>query len=219
MLTDLALSALTDVILACELFLLAGLSFRADVMPKSPAWYWAFTLVLMGMASMLGAIDHGFFQPIAHPGHRGLVIATRITIVLASFGMLLATTGHFMAGQWRRIVIGLGALGFAATAWVVSVSDNFFAVIGYYSAVLLLLLVLSLRGLRDGTGSFAMGIGIILIIAASLMPPLGSQGFLGLGLYGAYHVVLMPAVIALYLGGRRFRRQPAAPDSPAPQPA
>ena len=68
MLSELAFSALTDVILACELFFLAGLSFRPGLQPFSPAWIWALTLALIGLASMLGAIDHGFFEAIGHEG-------------------------------------------------------------------------------------------------------------------------------------------------------
>ena len=55
--TDLALSALTDVILACELYFLAGLAFRIDVERGSPAFIWAVYLTLTGTATMLGAVD------------------------------------------------------------------------------------------------------------------------------------------------------------------
>ena len=102
MLTDLAITALTDVILACETFLLAGLSFRPDISVRSPAWYWAVTLLLTGTATMLGAIDHGFFEAAGHPGHAAMAIATRATIALASFAMLMATAAQFLPPGWQR---------------------------------------------------------------------------------------------------------------------
>lgn len=204
--TDLAMSALTDVILACELFFLAGLSFRADVAPRSPAWYWALALLLIGAASMLGAIDHGFFEPVDHPWHRGMIVATRVTIIAGSVVILLATAGQFLPGSWRRGVLAVGGLCALAALAVVLTSDDFLAVIGLYLLAFLLLLVLDLDGLRRGTGSVALAVGIVLTIGASLMVPLGSDGLPGVGLWGTYHLILMPAALALYLGGRSLRR-------------
>ncbi len=204
--TDLALSALTDTILACEIFFLAGLSFRAGLAARSAAGVWAVTLFLMGTATLLGAIDHGYFESIGHPAHAGLVIATRVTVALASLVMLMSTAKQFLPGPWGLAVTGIGVLGFAATAWVVAVLDNFLVVIANYSVVLIFALILHLLGLRSGRGSLAMCAGIVLTIAASLLVPLGIEGPSWLGLYGTYHVALMPAVFFLYLGGRHLDR-------------
>ena len=209
MLNDIAMTALTDVILACETFLLAGLLFRPDVAPRSPAWYWAVTLLLTGVASMLGAIDHGFFEAIGHPGHKAMAVATRATIVLASFAMLTAAAAQFLTGRWRTGVLALGVAGLAATLWTVATSDNFLAVVGYYAGVMVLLLGFSLFGLRGGKGSVAMCLGVLGTLGASALIPMGSSGFFGLGLYGTYHVLLMPAVLLMFLGGLRLRRTAA----------
>jgi ABC-type uncharacterized transport system permease subunit len=205
MLSDLAMSSLTDVMLSCELFFLSGLSFRGEVVPKSPAWYWAFALLLIGFASMLGAIDHGFFEPVGHPWHRAMIVFTRVTIIAGSMVILLATAAQFLPPMGRRVVLGLGGLCAVAVLAVVLTSDDFLSVIVLYLLAFLLLLGLSLAGLRRGTGSIAMVVGILLTIGASLMVPLGSDGVPGLGLWGTYHVILMVASFALYLGGRHLR--------------
>lgn len=207
--TELALSALTDVILACGLCFLAGLSMRPDVEPFSPAGLWALTLLLIGTGSMLGAIDHGFYQPIGHPAHQWLTFATRATAALATFTMLLSTAGQFLSSSWLRLCAAIGLAILAVELVLLCLSDDFLVVIAVYSLVLLLTLVLHLLHLRSGKGSPAIVLGMVIVLGGSLMVPLGSQGLPGLGLYATYHIVLMPAAVALYLGGRRLARTAA----------
>ncbi len=204
--TDLALSALTDVILACEMFFIAGLSFRPDVQRGSAAWLWAVSLLLVGLSTMFGAIDHGFFEGVSEAGHDVMVRATRVTVAIATFTMLMANALQFFGPTGRKIAAGIGGIGLVVVVAGVTLSDNFLFIIGSYSLVLLLMLGLHLKGLRNGTGSLALCLGIVLMIGASLLPVMGSQGIPALGLYGTYHVLLMPAVIGLYLGGRVMRR-------------
>lgn len=52
-----------------------------------------------------------------------------------------------------------------------------------------------------------MCVGIGLAIAASLLIPFDSKGVAGLGLYATFHVVLIPAVLFQYLGGRVLTRR------------
>lgn len=211
MLSELALSALTDGILACELFFLAGLSFRPGVQALSPAWLWAATLGLIGLASLLGTIDHGFYEAIGHPGHRSMVIATRLVIVAGSLGMIVTAAAQYLSGAARAIVAAAGALGALYPVSMILTSDDFLSVILYYSAgLLLLLLALSIANLRQNAGTRAMILGILITLGISGMIPAQSGGFWGLGLYGSYHVLLMPTVILLYLGGRPFRQRRGA---------
>lgn len=203
-LSPLALSALTDVILAAEVFFLAGLSCRTGIAWRSPAGWWAATMFLMGLAPALGAIDHGFFEMIDHPAHYELTVATRATAALASFTMLAATCGQFLTGRRRVALMGLGLAGLVATVGAIVFSDNFFSLVGYYSLILLVTLGFHLAGLRDGRGSIAMCAGIVGVLGASAALPIGFE-LPVLGLYATYHVLLMPAVVLLYLGGRRLR--------------
>ncbi|EDP61621.1 hypothetical protein BAL199_08043 [alpha proteobacterium BAL199] len=204
--TDLALSALTDVILACELFLLAGMAFRPGVEPGSPAWIWALYLALTGTATMLGAIDHAFFEPIQHPGNPAMKFATRAAIAFATFTMLVATVRQFMPPLPARIVIAAGVAILVATLWVNWTNDDLLALAGGNAVSMLLALGLHATNLRSGRGSMVMCAGIVMTIAASSLVFSGGNGLAGLGLYGTLHVALMPAVFVLFLGGLRLRR-------------
>lgn len=204
--TDLALSSLTDVILACELFFLAGLAFRSNVEVGSPAWLWAVYLTVSGTATALGAIDHGFFEPIQHPGNPAMKFATRATLALAAFILLLTSAWQFLSPVWTRVVVAAGLVALAATLWVNWVSDDLLAVAAMNAAGMLLALVLHLLNLRTGRGSSMMCVGIVLSIAASSLVFSGGNGVLGLGLFGTMHVALMPAALALFLGGLKLRR-------------
>ncbi len=204
--TDLALSALTDVILACELFFLAGMTFRLDVERGSPAWIWGLYLALTGTATMLGAIDHGFFEPIEHPGNPAMKFATRAAIAVATFTMLVATARQFLGTAWQWIVVGAGIVILALTIWVNWTSDDLLALAAGNAASMLLALVLHGTNLRSGRGTLVMCVGILMTIAASSLLFSGGNGLFGLGLYGTLHVALMPAVLVLFLGGLRLRR-------------
>ncbi|SMF04975.1 hypothetical protein SAMN06265365_106189 [Tistlia consotensis] len=202
--TELALSALTDVILACGLYFLAGLSMRPDVERGSPAGLWALMLFLIATGTMLGVIDHAFYQPIGHPAHRWLMFATRTCLALASFTMLLSTARQFLSSGWVRLCTAIGLAGLVVELVLLFLFDNFLVVIAAYSLVLLLTLALHLANLRSRKGSLAMVAGIMIVLGASLLAPLGSQGLPGLGLYATYHIALMPGAIGFYLGGRRL---------------
>ena len=204
--TDLALSALTDVILACELYFLAGLAFRIDVERGSPAFIWAVYLTLTGTATMLGAVDHGFFEPIDHPANLSLKFATRAAIALGTFAMLMATARQFMPAFWERVFTAAGLALLAATLWVLSRSDDLLILVAGNAVTMLLMLGLHIHGLRSGRGSAVMCLGAVMTIGASLLVVTGGDGVAGLGLYGTLHVALMPAVLVLFLGGLRLRR-------------
>jgi hypothetical protein len=218
-LTPLALSALTDVILACEIFFLTGLSVRSDTAPWSAAWWWSVTLGLTGLSTMLGAIDHGFFEGVVPDAHAVAMFATRAVVAVASFTMLVSTARHFLDGGWCRIVTALGAAGLAVTLWQLWGADNFLIVVAAYSAVLVLTLCFHLVGLRNGSGSLWMCAAILLILGASVMVVLESEGLPGLGLFATYHILLMPAVAGLYLGGRHLSRTTRAAGMVPAQPA
>jgi len=205
--TDLALSALTNAILVALICFLAGLSFRADQDRGSAAGLFAVYLTLAGLANLLGTIHHGFVEGTGHPADIPLRTATRVVIALGVFTFLMSTARQFMPARGQRLSFGLGLLGLAGTVWVVATQDNLLVLVGGNLIVMILTLGLHLRGLRDGSGSVAMVIGIGLSIAASLLIPFGGDGIAGLGLYATFHVALIPAFVVLYVGGRALDRR------------
>jgi hypothetical protein len=212
MLSELSLSALTDVMLASFQAFAAGLLFRPDLQKGSAARLWAWTMTLISAVFLIGAIDHGFFETVNHPLHHSLLIANRALVAVASFMIAMTTAMQFLGAFGRKVVLGVAGLGNAVVVVLVFLSDNFFIVIGSYSAAMLFMLVLNLNGLRYGKGSFAMIAGIVVTFGASALPLVGYQGFGDLGVYATYHIALMPAVVAFYLGGLALDRAPSASD-------
>lgn len=220
MLSELALSALTDVILASAQAFAAGLLFRPGLRASSAAGLWAWTMTLIAVVFLVGAIDHGFFEPVDHPLHPTLMSVNRALVAVVSFLMIAVAAVRFLGPQARRGVLALGAVGNAAVVVLVFLSDNFFIVIAGYSTALLLLLVLNIAGLRRGTGSPAMIAGIVITFVASALPLAGYEGIAGLGIYATYHIALMPAVVAFYLAGRALDDDRArSAEAPVPAPS
>lgn len=205
--TDLALSAMTNAILVALICFLAGLSFRADQDKGSAAGLFAVYLLLGGLANLLGTIHHGFLEGTGHPADIPLRTATRVVIAVGVFTLLMSTARQFLPGWGRALSLGLGLLGLVGTIWVVATRDDFLVLVAGNLLVMLLTLGLHLRGLRDGSGSVAMVIGIGLTIAASLLIPFGGDGIAALGLYATFHVALIPAFIFQYFGGRALARR------------
>jgi hypothetical protein len=205
LLEPLAISALTDVILASQLMFLAGLSLRPGVQPMSPAWIWGVTLGLTGLASMIGAIDHGFFEPLGHAAHRPLVVLTRVTIIVGSFTMIVAASLQYLRDTIALIPIVLAAVAALPILYIIFTSDDFLSVIVFYSIGFLFLLALSIFVARKTKHTFAMIIGIVASLAISMTIPMGFEGFWGLGLFGTYHILLMPVMFVLFFGGLGFR--------------
>jgi hypothetical protein len=205
LMTDLAVSALTNAILAAEIFFLAGLSFRVGLERWSAAWLFALYLAFIGLANLLGTIDHGFLEPIEHPANIPVRTATRSVIALATFTLLMCTARQFFGPLGTRIALGAGLVGLVATVWVMVTEDNFLVLVAGNFVVMVLTLGLHLWGLRRGSGSLMLCAGIVASIAASLIIPFGGDGWRPLGLYGTFHIALLGASFILYLGGRELK--------------
>lgn len=202
MLSELALSAITDLLLAVMQAFAAGLLFRPGLARGSAAWLWAVSMAVIAVVFLLGGLDHGFYEMVDHPLHPAMTAATRVLVAVASFMLALVAARRFLRQRAARVtVLCVGAFEAAVIALVLT-SDNFFVVIAGYAGVLLLLLGLAVAGLRTGAGSVAMIAGIVITLGASAIPVVGYEIVAGFGAYATYHVALMPAVFAFYLAGR-----------------
>ncbi|MGE4277967.1 MAG: hypothetical protein AB7G62_00175 [Magnetospirillum sp.] len=210
MLSELALSALTDVVLASVQAFAAGMLYGKGFSPGSAARWWGLTMMVIAATFLVGAIDHGFFEPAEHPWHQKLMFVNRALVAVAAFLIAATAALQFLGPRGRKLVIALAAPLAAIVVVLVFVSDNFFIVIAGYSAAMVLMLVLNLMHLRDGRGSWAMVAGIAVTFAASALPFIGGAGFAGIGIYAAYHIAMMPAVVAFYAAGMALDRRPVA---------
>ena len=200
----LAITSVTNFVLAALLFFLAGLMVGTPKARFSAAWFWGGALLALATSALLGGIDQGFVEPAClsrYPIQRPNWIVAGI----ATSCMLLATSRQFLAPRWQRPMIAVAASQLIVYAILVLLIEDFRLVIVNYLPVLLLLLVLSIRGTRHGAGSWQMVAGIVVLRAASAVQALHVDVFSPLSGDGLYHLISMVGVVFMYLGGRRLK--------------
>jgi len=204
--TALAVTSITNFILAAEVFFLAGLLFGRRPAPRSAAWFWALAMLFLGLSALLGGIDHGFFEIDGDTPVRNLIEHTNWTLLgILTFLAFATTLRQFFADAIRRtlfIVAGAQLAVYTVLSWLI---DDFLVVMLNYAPVMLFLLVMSARGLKDGSGTLAFVIGIILLFAASGVQAAGIDVFTPFDRNSLYHFGAMAAVLFLYAGGVKLK--------------
>jgi hypothetical protein len=202
--TVLAITSITNFLLAAEVVFLAGRMSKTPKVRFSAAWYFSGVLLLLGVAALLGGIDHGFFEPANMPRY---LIQRSDWIVLGgvTFCLLMTTAKQFYTPAVQRIVFFAAVVQFSAYTAAVLLVDSFLVVILNYAPVMLLLLIMSFSGLRSGRGSAQMVAGILILFAASGIQAAGVDVFSPLDRNGLYHLLSMVGVAFLYFGGVRLR--------------
>lgn len=203
--TALAVTAITNFILACETFLFTGMLVKTKKAPQSAAWFWTWALGLLGLGALLGGIDHGFVELLGGAARYALQRINWLVLGGTTFCTLMTTSRQFFPRNVQRVVTVLGVLQLLAFAILVFTVGDFLVVILNYAPVMLLLLVCSLLGLRSGTGGWPMIIGIVILVLASAIQALGVDTFSPLDRSGLYHVISMAGVVFLYLGGLQLK--------------
>ena len=200
----LAITSITNFILASELFFLAGLMVKTPKARFSAAWFWGGAMFALASSALIGGIDHGFVEP---AGLSRYIIQRPNWMVVgaATFCMLLATARQFFPPRWQRPALVLATVQFIVYAIAVLLVEDFRIVIVNYVPVMLLLLLMSVRGLKHGTGSWQMVVGILVLLAASAVQALGVNTFSPLDHDGLYHAISMVGVLFVYWGGQRLK--------------
>ena len=105
----LAVTSVTNFILASEMFFLAGMMIRTPKGRFSAAWFWGGALFALASSALIGGIDHGFVEP---AGLSRYVIQRPnwIVVGLATFCVLLAAGRQFLAPRLRGPVLAIGAV-------------------------------------------------------------------------------------------------------------
>ncbi len=202
----LAVTAVTNFILACEVFLIAGLLLGRPKALTSAAGVWALALACLGASALLGGIDHGFVEPFGQTPNRILLERTNWGVLgLTTFGVFMTTARQFFAPGAQRLLFGLAGLQLAVYLVLVAFVGNFLVVIVNYAPVMLFLLVMSVLGLRAGRGSWPMVAGIVLLFIASGVQASGFDALSPVDHNGLYHLIAMAAVVGLYFGGLRLK--------------
>jgi hypothetical protein len=200
----LAITSITNFVLASEVFFLAGMLTQKPKARFSAAWFWNGMMILLGLATLIGGIDHGFFEG---PGLPRYFIQRSTWIVLGAmtFFLLMTIAMQFFSRQVQRLFLIFGIIQFTANTIAVLLIDNFLDVILNYTPVMLLLLVMNFINLKNGPGSRSMITGILILFVASAIQGLGIDIFNPLDRNGLYHLVSMVGIVFMYLGGLHLR--------------
>ncbi len=199
----LAITSITNFILAGEVLFLAGMLVRMPKVKYSAAWFWAGALTLLGVAALIGGIDHGFFEQTGLPRY-SIQRFNWIVLGAMTFFVLMTTARQFFSPSVQRFFLIFGIAQFVINTVVVLRIDSFLDVILNYAPVMVLMLVMNFIGLKNGSGSWSMIVGIVLVFTASAIQAVGIDVFYPLDRNGLYHVVSMVSAIFLYLGGTQL---------------
>jgi uncharacterized protein DUF6962 len=200
----LAVTSITNILLASLVFFLAGRMSRVPKARFSAAWYFTGVLLLLGVAALIGAVDHGFFEPAQLPRYP-IQRADWIVLGGVTFCLLMTAAKQFFDSRFHRILLLAAIIQFAADSAAVLLVDSFLDVILNYAPVMLLLLAMNISGLRNGTGSLSMIAGILILSVASAIQAAGWDALSPLDRNGVYHLVSMLGVVFLYLGGKGLK--------------
>jgi len=197
--TILAVTSITNILLASLVFFLAGRMSRIPKARFSAAWSFTGVLLLLGTAALIGAIDHGFFEPANMPRY-WIQRADWIVLGGVTFCLLMTTAKQFFDARFHRILLVVAAVQFAADSAAVLLVDSFLDVILNYAPVMLLLLAMSIKA-----RSIHLTAGLLILSFASAIQAAGWDALRPLDHNGVYHLVSMAGVVFLYLGGMRLR--------------
>jgi hypothetical protein len=201
-LSDIAVTAITNFILAGETFFLSGLLFARPKTARTAAWFWQLALLTMAMSAMLGGIDHGFLEVQVQPSARQWIAHVNWFLIgLLTLFVFLTIAQQFLEHPWRRVAHLAAVVQLLIYAPIMAFQNSYRVVILNYLPVMFLLLVCNSIGLRRGTGTWNMNIAILITMLSSAVQAAGIDAFSPLDRNGLYHLGMMLALVFFYKGG------------------
>ncbi|UCD38959.1 MAG: hypothetical protein JSW54_05640 [Fidelibacterota bacterium] len=190
-------TAITDFLLGLESFAFAALLTAGTyTFPSLP--YWTATLIMLGIAALLGGFAHGLarFSIFA-------IIYPCLAILMTSFilATLVDSFGQELAHQVRWFIAFL-ALIFMLVAWRYPTRIRAYAVVLAALMILAFLLYLrqALTTTLPGSAYIAAGIATTILAAALLLKRARITLIWTFDHNGVYHLVQMVGVLFFYLG-------------------
>jgi hypothetical protein len=202
-----AVTSITNFLLASEVFFFAGRLAQNPKARFSAAWFWSGMMLLLGSATLIGGIDHGFFQGSDLP-RTCIQRLTWIFLGAMTFFLLMTIATQFFTRPVRRFFLIFGIAQFAGAAVAVLLIASYGVVILNYAPVMLLLLVLCLKDLKGNPGFRKLVAGILILFTASAIQRSSITAFAPLDQNGLYHLISMVGIVYLYLGGKNLRNTP-----------
>ena len=158
------LTAITNFILAAEVYFLAGRYFEVQKQIDSPAWWWNIVIFMLGTTALIGGVDHGFFEISGHPS-RNLITKLNWSILgLLTFAIVMTVARQYSDGNMQKIIMVVGLVQLMVYLTFVFRSYPFLIVIINNLPIMLVLLIINIIGLLNGKGSVEIVIGVIVLI-------------------------------------------------------
>lgn len=200
----LSITAITNFTLAAEVFFLAGMLMQRPKARFSAAWYWSGAMTLLGLAAVLGGIDHGFVEAQGLPRY-AIQRSNWVVLGAMTFFILMTAATQYMSARAVRFFMFFGLVQFGANTVAVFLADSYLVVILNYAPVMLWWLAMNVIGLKHGTGSWGVVIGTLIVMLASVLQFLHVNVFYPLDYNGLYHLVSMAGVAILCVGAMQLR--------------
>ncbi len=195
------LTAITNFLLAAEIFYLAGRYFELQKQTLSSAWWWNISIILLGVTALVGGIDHGFFEINGRPERIYLTKFNWGVLGVLSFSILMSVSKQFFSPKVQIFLLGIGLFQFLIYILLLRNTNSFLLVILNNVPAMMLLLFMNIIKISSFQGSWSMIFGVSILIVASLVQAFKFNLFAPLDGNGLGHVILMIGVLFLYNGG------------------
>jgi len=199
-------TAATDAALGllCFVILLQLVAIPVRATWKRAVWCWVFGL--LGLASVLGAVVHGFqlSESVQAILWRPLYLSLGLTVALFLAGGIYDWLGEPAARALLPWAIGIGASFFALTqllggAFLIFVVYEALAMVATFAVYVFL----SATGRLAGSGTIALGIALSIVAAAVQASAISLRLIVPFDHNGLFHLVQLPATAVLANGLRR----------------
>jgi len=202
--------ALTDLGIAIECGVLAGILFRAPNTDRSLGQAFVVFFAASGVAALLGFFTHGFLPDDSSLLYRMVWTATIASIGVAGFASWIIGARLIASRRVERIAIPLAGVMFAFYLVVILfLSQSYVVVIVYYlPAAAFLLAAFSIAYRQRGDNVLLAGVAGVLLtfVAAGVQQAELGLDFLLLNHNTAYHIVQAAAFLLIFWAARGVLR-------------
>lgn len=201
-------TAITDVILAIQAIAIRLYLGRVPVVRPFWTWIWSWIFSLMCLASLLGAVAHGF-QMTAETNAlvwRPLYLSLGLIVALFAVAAVSHRWNDDLARRCLPTGLGIALVFFLATEFW---SNSFLLFVAYEALMMLIALWLYLTccwrvGPARGSGYLAAGVFVGLLAAAiNSLPGLQLHFIWTFNNHGLFHLVQMVSLTLLAIGLHR----------------
>jgi hypothetical protein len=193
----------TDAVLAIECVLIIIYLRRFATADRWRVSLWSWVLGLMGFASTLGAVSHGFVlsNSVQTMLWRPLFLSLGILVALFLVGAVYDWRGRALAARLTPWGIGVGAVFFV---FIEVFSGEFFTFVIYEAIAMLgafaIYLFIALTGKLRGAGIIAMAILLNLLAAGVQASNVSFHFLFPFDHNGVFHLIQMVAIGTLAVG-------------------